>query len=381
MIIHTVQSGENILSIAKKYDITPSKLLEINDIHYKNSLQRGQQLLILIPTKSYTSHVNDTIIGVCRRFDIKKNTLYCNNPALKGRSFLHAGTELTIKYDTPTNGNISINGYVNKGIFFEKFKTVLPYLTYVTFACDNCLNLNKMLKEANDQNKITLMKLQWDDLYKEYVMNESEFKNKLLSIKSAGFSGISISSCQNDFDKTKKEEFLLYVRKQMLGLEMLIFQESDITLNDNEDISDGIVALYNKPYCISQNNSVSNESFLLEEYSKRYDTGKSFIEIPSCGYRSGIPINSKDIENISIKSKAEYVNCIEDQISYLHLSESDDKIFFESLENLKAKLKYIYELGFMGIMLDVESVPISTVMLIYSMFAGINSQFSKIYCI
>ena len=55
MQIHRVKEGESIYSIAREYGVHPSKIIENNGIRNPSRLTVGRELLILIPTRTYTA--------------------------------------------------------------------------------------------------------------------------------------------------------------------------------------------------------------------------------------------------------------------------------------------------------------------------------------
>ena len=56
-------------------------------------------------------------------------------------------------------------------------------------------------------------------------------------------------------------------------------------------------------------------------------------------------------------------------------------IAFESMENIKAKLELLHEFGFIGAMVDIGRVPISYIMMLYTMFAAVVNPQTGIYTI
>ena len=84
MIIHTVQNGDTVFKIARQYGISPVTLIGINGLERPDCLSVGQELLILIPTRTYTLRGGDTLQRVCERFGVSLRTLLQNNPGLIG---------------------------------------------------------------------------------------------------------------------------------------------------------------------------------------------------------------------------------------------------------------------------------------------------------
>ena len=79
-VIHKVQDGETIYSIAQIYHINP-KMLEAK---YGNNLYSGQCLLIYCSNKKY--HIvkpAETIEKICRQYDISQDKLLKQNNITK----------------------------------------------------------------------------------------------------------------------------------------------------------------------------------------------------------------------------------------------------------------------------------------------------------
>ena len=53
MIIHTVSSGETVISIARTYGVPPSQIIQDNELALPEKLTVGQTLVIT-PAYSYT---------------------------------------------------------------------------------------------------------------------------------------------------------------------------------------------------------------------------------------------------------------------------------------------------------------------------------------
>ena len=115
MYIHTVKEGETVYSIAEKYGVSPSKIIENNLIAQPSKLIVGEELLILVPTRTYSVRNGDSLEEVCKRFAISKEDIRKNNPYLVGRDKLFAEEILAIKYPPQKRGLALLNGYVYKG--------------------------------------------------------------------------------------------------------------------------------------------------------------------------------------------------------------------------------------------------------------------------
>lgn len=130
MIIHVVQPGETIYTIAEDYNVSVTKLVEENGIINSENLVVGQTIVIAYPKQSYIVQEGDTIESIASSFGITRMELLRNNPFLINREVVYQGEEIVISYET--QGNISINAYSYPFIDRNILKKTLPFLTYLT---------------------------------------------------------------------------------------------------------------------------------------------------------------------------------------------------------------------------------------------------------
>ena len=82
MHIHTVKEGETVFHIARKYGVSPAKIIENNGLINPDRISVGQKLLILTPTRTYTVRGGDTLKKISRRFGVKERCILRANPYL-----------------------------------------------------------------------------------------------------------------------------------------------------------------------------------------------------------------------------------------------------------------------------------------------------------
>ncbi len=385
MLIHTVVQGDTVFSIARKYSVSPIKIIENNGLIYPDHLIPGQKLLILTPTRTYIVRGGDTVSKICRRFGIKKNTLLSNNPSLHGRQQLHAGTELVIHYDAPLYSAAALNGYVYNCTSADRFYTLLPYLTYVTFSSVE-KSMHQWIEEASKEGKIPLLRIHWKDLFFECGDKWENFEAKVTNAKELGFRGFALTSPYRGISCEDAGTFVFEIKKKLLGMDMLLFQELETEESAYYlDVADGIVALYEKCHKKEVPSFLEGEQKTLEAFAGKIEAGKAFLELSSFGYDSEKCLTMEQIFKIGIKYGAEIYNDEEKLVSYLdytHYKNGEKKplrIYFESLENIKAKLELMHELGFMGATVDVGRVPISYIMMLYNTFARVENPYTGFF--
>lgn len=132
MIIHVVQSGETIYSIAENYDVSAIRLMQENGIDSPDNLVPGQTIVILYPEQTYIVKEGDTLLGIAEAHGVSVIQLLRNNPYLSNRESIYPGETIVINYQGEKIMTISINGYAYPFINRSILKETLPYLTYLT---------------------------------------------------------------------------------------------------------------------------------------------------------------------------------------------------------------------------------------------------------
>lgn len=132
MVIHVVQEGDTIASIAENYGVSPSIVILNNQLDSDQSLVVGQTIVILFPSETHTVTEGETLESIANDYGITVINLLQNNPYLANAAFIYPGQVLVIRYEENKIGNISINGYAYPFINREVLIQTLPYLTYLT---------------------------------------------------------------------------------------------------------------------------------------------------------------------------------------------------------------------------------------------------------
>lgn len=132
MIIHVVKPGENVFSIAAQYNVSPQKIISDNELANPNVLVPGQTLVILTPEQVYTVQPGDTLEGIARRFDTTVIELLQYNPSISHADAIFPGEQITISPSSEKRGTIYTVGYAYPHIDRTVLMKTLPYLTYLT---------------------------------------------------------------------------------------------------------------------------------------------------------------------------------------------------------------------------------------------------------
>lgn len=132
MLIHTVESGDTIYSIAREYGVPPSRIITDNMLTEPSSLAVGQNIVILFPKVTHTVRVGETLASIATMYDTTVDELYRNNPILGGIPNIYPSRVLNISYEAPPFGEITSNGYAYGNIDRSTLRRTLPYLTYLS---------------------------------------------------------------------------------------------------------------------------------------------------------------------------------------------------------------------------------------------------------
>ncbi len=132
MIIHVVQSGETIYSIAEYYQIPADRLILENGITNPDNLAIGQTIVIVQPEILYTVKPGDTLVSIAEQYGISPMELLRNNPYLADREYIYPGETIVISYQTNRTHTTATSGYTFPYIDKSVLIKTLPFLSYLT---------------------------------------------------------------------------------------------------------------------------------------------------------------------------------------------------------------------------------------------------------
>ncbi len=132
MIIHVVRPGENIYSIAQLYKVSPSSIVEDNELQSPGQLTPGQTLVILEGTRQHRVVQGQSLYSIARDYGVSVEDILEANPQITSPMQLYPGQIITIPPRTKKLGTIDVNGYAFPNIDMEVLRKTLPYLTYLS---------------------------------------------------------------------------------------------------------------------------------------------------------------------------------------------------------------------------------------------------------
>lgn len=381
MHIHTVKKGDTVFKIARQYSTPPMKIIENNELERPDRLTVGQKLLILNPTRTYTVRGSDELSKIADRFDVKYDKLLANNPYLHGRDKTYPGQILSIKYDVPRYGMACANGYCYKDVSPDRLSLAMPYITYLTSGSGRrvgdevkkIFDDKSLVKEAKRNGKKILLRVYDDGV----DFSDTYLENVVKSIKEGGYDGVTLAAIGAiKSSPDKYADFLMKLKRRLMDEDMLLFSEIDG--NDTAefaDICDGYTVMYEKACLEDIPSFADGEERMMTDYASSNEAAKTYIDIPTLAYMGGEELLIPEAVDLAYASGREISYDDEKKICHFSYNKyragkrETVRVAYESLENLKAKLRLVGELGFMGISFDVMKVPVEYLMLFESMFS------------
>jgi len=157
-VIHVVQVGDTIESIAANYGVSAEQITVNNQLSAEDGLLIGQALLILVPRTVHTVIAGDTIEAIAERYGITVKELRRNNPVSLTDDIIYIGQELVIEYDEEKRGTISTNGYVYPYVNEQVYRETLLYLTTISIFSYGFNTVGELLPIDDDR----LIQIAWD---------------------------------------------------------------------------------------------------------------------------------------------------------------------------------------------------------------------------
>lgn len=135
-MIYTIQAGDTLYSIARRYGTTIEELVALNGLTRPNDLAIGQN--IFIPngsTSMATTHTvvrGDTMYKIAQMYGVTLEELIRANPQISNPDFIQVGQIINIPATAGVKPNIEVNGYAIANISESVLNMTLPYLTYLS---------------------------------------------------------------------------------------------------------------------------------------------------------------------------------------------------------------------------------------------------------
>ena len=375
MQIHRVKSGETIYSIAREYGVSPRKIIENNGLKNPDSLAIGRELLILIPTRTYTARYGDTLEAISKRFSVSREELLKNNPALAGTEKIYPEEIFAVKYPEKNHGTLLLNGYLYRDYSAERLSFMLPYLSHLTLsACTYDRGKIRRLFRASEavNNTKTLGKRLAMRIYipnPEQTETESLISAAISEAKALGCEEITLA-ISGASENTGLYNSLSEIKNALLAEGLSLNIETDGSISKS-CLSVPKTLILCRDDCLS---SAEQSLELYKNFQNEAEPSSVFIDLSPFAYRNGAPVPIDEAMNIADREGAP-ISTSEDKMT-LSFKWRSEEFILPSLENIKAKLDLIGELGYLGCSVDVMRCPISHLMMLSSLFHLAPDYFS-----
>ena len=378
MLIHTVKAGETVFDIAKEYGTPPSKIVEYNGLKNPDKLTAGLELIIVIPTRSYTAKRGEEAEDIAKRFGVELRRLKRANPEFSQRGKTLDKETLTIKCDTPKNSTILLNGHLYRGYDAKRLRLATEYAKYITLSSHavkggvlaRIFDDRGALSDIKAAGGVPIMRIYAPNM-PDLIKNQGEnfTRDAINTAKRRGYRGITLTVGGGGND----EEFcqgLIKMKKDMIEDGLFLFIEGD-EYTKAHDIADGVILRYEKCHLKSIPTFALGEEKHFSDYAQKGESIKTFIDISPFAFSGGEHIERRDAISLACRM-GEGVALDEDTLvcSFNYGNARNTRsCLFESLKNIKAKLQIISELGFMGMSFDISRCPIEYLMMCFSEFS------------
>lgn len=212
MIIHVVQKGETLTSVAIKYGISEERLQLDNELPNPEQLIEGQCIVIQYTAITHTVKEGDTLDSIAKQYSVPFLQLLQNNPYLILDRTLYNGQTVVIEYSGEKLGQMDVNGYVYPYVKRDTLLRTLPFLTYLCiftygFTSDGTLIPSKdtdIIRICRDYGTAPIMVFsamdengQFSDRLAHELLTDLELQKKVIAnllatLKEKNYSGIDL---------------------------------------------------------------------------------------------------------------------------------------------------------------------------------------------
>lgn len=372
MKIHTVTMGESLSEISKKYEI-PEKLLMADNEITRGVLAVGEELLVRQPTRTHRARYRDTLDSLCIRYGIKKSDILAQNPHIKSGA-PDVGEYVVLRQPEKPYGNAASNGYFYSGCSEEAFLRALPYLTYVTFSsailgdrrCEMSFSTKIPAKRAEAEGCIPLLRFHTKRGTK---ISASAIESILRTTSEAGCCGavIPMQGKGKEYKETLSE-FRARLSKEGILLIIECDEESATELSREADLT---FFSYCKHALDVRPSFEEGEHLLLSRVAGDGAANRTLVELPATARCADSFIGICEAISGARKSRAEIKK---DRGLMCEFSVGQKRYVYPSLENIKANLELVGELGFMGVSFDIMRSPTSHFLAFNDLYKPIKLQ-------
>lgn len=380
MYIHRVKKGERLRSIADMYGVDAETVATCNGLRSGDRLAIGEELLILTPTRTYTAKRRDTPERLSMRFGIRRGELLGMNPEM--HRGVREGDKIILNYDVRTHGMAASNGYFFSGCDTLALVRALPYATYVSVAegvveGDEIRSLfpsGEAVRIINDGERVPLLRIYDGGDSRRYT--DGDFRKRMAErmIEAAiggGYKGITLGGCML-YDRATAAEFTVELRGKMIGCDLILIAEMNEDCDPTvSELADGSVFFYDK-YREPNLGFDEGERRVLGGFACDGESSRTFLELPAFA-AAGDGFMTVDEAMSLARRRGAVIERSDEGMTCSFECGRCGRIVYHSLENIKARLDIISELGFMGISFDIARTPISHLLMYNALYKTVGT--------
>ena len=401
MIIHVVQPGDTIYSIASQYNTSPQKIIIDNELENPNELVPGQTLVILIPEITHVVQPGETLEQIAQKYNTTTVELLQLNPFIDFAEEIMPGDQITISNSETKRGPISVLGYAYPNIDKDVLMKTLPYMTYLTLFTYGItekgeligINDEELIKMARDFGVAPLMLISTlteegtfsnelaHVVLNDPVVQENLIENILKTLKEKNYYGLDV-----DFEYVLPEDeeaFINFIQKlndrlSPEGYEVFTALAPKTSANQPGllyeahnyprigEASDDVLLMtyewgytYGPPMAVSPVDKVRE---VLNYAVTEIPRDEIYMGIPNYGYDFTLPFvqgesRAESVSNVEAVDLAARVGATiqYDEVSqapyfiYYDNQGKQHKVWFEDARSILAKLNLFNEYGFKGV--------------------------------
>lgn len=133
LIIHVVQAGDTVGSIARRYGVSPETIISVNQLTDPDQLVVGQTLVVPQGQRIYIVRPGDTLTSIARQYQVPLQSLQGENPDIDSAGRIYPGQVVVIPPPgEQSQRDIEVNGYTFPGSNLALVQTAFPSLTYLS---------------------------------------------------------------------------------------------------------------------------------------------------------------------------------------------------------------------------------------------------------
>ncbi len=159
MILHTIQPGDTVYTIARRYGVDPAQVLNDNDIDRPEYLIPGQTLLLPVAYWEYRVSPGQSLYQIAGSFNTDVPALLRINPEIQNPAMIDEYSDIRIPAQNVEKPYIEVNGYCYPGVNMEILEATLPFLTYLSIF-SYAVNPDGSLRPIEDAPLIAAAKAQ-----------------------------------------------------------------------------------------------------------------------------------------------------------------------------------------------------------------------------